>query len=269
MTAGPAPADGTVVDLSVPLAEGYPSHWATHMPLQVKVYNWFTERHGAGQSVLDRWGPYATRWLAVDEHSGTHVDAPSHFIPPPDSGLPHCGPAGAVSVDRLDLASLMGAAAVIDAPATQAPTPAGRSPIVGPEAVLAWEARHGRLRPGEIVLLRTGWDRHYRHGVEGDAYCRDVVVTGRSPGWPAPAVETVELLLDRGVRCFGTDGVSVGPAHDAAPVHLLGLGAGMAMIECLTGLAALPARGAWFCFLPLRLVDGTGAPGRAIAILPP
>jgi kynurenine formamidase len=54
----------------------------------------------------------------------------------------------------------------------------------------------------------------------------------------------------------------------AAPTHLAGLPHGISFIEALTGLDALPARGAWFLFLPLRLVHGTGGPGRGRAVLP-
>jgi kynurenine formamidase len=257
-----------VEDLSLLLAEDFPCHWATHLPFQVKTYNWFTAQSCASQAVADRLGPYATRWMAIDEHTGTHVDAPSHFIAPPGSGLPNSGDRGAVSVERLDLQRMMGPAAVIDVPADVDVPTAGTSPLIEPEVVLAWERRHGPLEGGDVVLLHTGWDRHYQRGPAGRHYTHDVVVTKQAPGWPAPSVATVELLLERGVLCVGTDGASIGAAHDAAPVHLLGLGAGMVVIECLANLGSLPPRGAWFCFLPLCVEGGTGAPGRAMALLP-
>jgi isatin hydrolase len=257
-----------VVDLSLPLAEDLPCHWATHLPFQVKTYNWFTAHRCASHTVPDRLGPYATRWMAIDEHTGTHVDAPSHFVPPPGSGLPDAGEQGAVSVDRLELRQMMGPAAVVEVPAGRGAAAAGISPLVEPGDVLSWEDRHGRLEDGDVVLLNTGWDRNYLRGAAGRAYCHDVVVTGEAAGWPAPSVGTVELLLERGVRCLGTDAVSIGPAHDAAPVHVLGLSTGMVFVECLGDLRRLPPRGAWFCFLPLRVEGGTGAPGRAVAFLP-
>lgn len=70
------------------------------------------------------------------------------------------------------------------------------------------------------------------------------------------------------VRCVGTDAPSMGPAHDGQPVHVHGLSGGAVFVECLTGLDAVPARGARFCFLPLKVRDGTGAPGRAVAWVP-
>ena len=69
-------------------------------------------------------------------------------------------------------------------------------------------------------------------------------------------------------RCAGTDGLSIGPAEGGGPTHLGGLSQGMVFVEALTGLDRLPPRGGWFLFLPLNLVDGTGAPGRALAVLP-
>lgn len=94
------------------------------------------------------------------------------------------------------------------------------------------------------------------------------VLNGTGPGWPAPAPETIGLLLDRGVRCIGTDGLSIGAADDGSAAHLAALPHGMAVVEALSGLARLPPRGAWFLFLPIRLEGGTGGPGRALAVLP-
>jgi kynurenine formamidase len=135
--------------------------------------------------------------------------------------------------------------------------------------VLTFEAEHGPIQPGTVVLLRTGWDRHYQPGDAGADYCHNVIITGTSPGWPAPEPPLMQLLMDRGVRCVGTDGASMGSAHDGAPVHLLGLGAGLAFVEALAHLDQLPPRGAYFCFAPLNVARGTGAPGRAFAWLPP
>jgi kynurenine formamidase len=166
------------------------------------------------------------------------------------------------------LSQLMGWCAVIATdPAEARPGVPGESPLIEPDTVLAWEERHGQLRPDEIVLLRTGWDRRYVAGPAGDGYVHDVVVTQRRAGWPAPSVATMELLMRRGVRCVGTDAPSMGPAHDGRPVHVVALRTGAVFVECLTALDRLPARGAWFCFLPLNLAGGTGAPGRAVAFV--
>lgn len=254
-----------VVDLSVPVAEHLPASWPTHVPFQHQTYTWYGRTHEGADAPESRLGPYATRWMAIDEHTGTHVDAPSHFIPPPGSGLDFAGAWGEVDVDGVPLAQLIGPAAVIDVPLLESEP--GTSPLITPDVVHAWEAEHGELRPGEIVLWRTGWDRHYLPGRAGDAYLRDAVVHGSAPAWPAPSVETIELVIGRGVRCLGTDGASMGPAQGGQAVHVAALGTGAVFVECLAGLAELPHRGATFVFLPLKVLGATGAPGRAVAFL--
>jgi kynurenine formamidase len=256
-----------LVDLTLVLAEDLPCWWPAHLPYQQKTFNYFADQPDAPQPVLARAGPYQTRWLLIDEHTGTHFDAPTHFIPPPGSGLPEAGPAGELSVDRIPLDQLMGPAAVIDAPADLPETEPGVSPFIEPEVVLAWEDANGELSRGDVVLLRSGWDRFYQRLPAGQPYAEDVV-HGNAPGWPAPSVETMQLLLERGVRCVGIDAPTMGAAHEGVPVHHVGLSGGAVFVEGLTNLAALPPRGAWFCFAPIKLERGTGAPGRAFALVP-
>lgn len=265
------PENYQLVDLSLVIAEDLPCYWATHMPFQHKTYNWFANRKDGSGCVINRSGPYATRWMAIDEHTGTHIDAPSHFIPPEGSGLPHAGTAGAITIDRVPLERHIGPAAVIDATGlTGHDCQLGESPVISAADVERWEREHGQLRPGDICLFRTGWDTWYRRGAAGTGYVHDVVVTRTVPGWPAPEVETISLLLDRGLQCVGTDAPSIGPVQGdrGQAVHVAGLGRGAVYIECLTNLARLPARGAWFCFLPINVEGGTGAPGRAVAWVP-
>lgn len=263
--------DHDIVDLSVLVAEDLPCYWSTHQPYQHKTWNWYETRLDQVVPVYRRGGPYATRWLMIDEHTGTHLDAPPHFIPPEHSGLPNAGRWGAVSVDKVPLSQLMGPAALIDVSdlVGTVEEPAV-SPLVTTEMVLSWEDEHGVLVAGDVVLLRSGWDRHYQRGGAGAGYVHDVVVAGTGQAWPAPDVATIELFVDRGVRCIGIDAPSIGPIQGNLPieVHVAGLGSGAVFVECLTALDALPARGAWFCFLPIKVEGGTGAPGRAIAWVP-
>jgi kynurenine formamidase len=260
-----------VVDLSVPVAEDLPCYWPTHQPYQQKVWNWYETRRDEVMPVYRRNGPYATRWLVIDEHTGTHLDAPTHFIPPEGSGLPNAGQSGSVSVDKVPLSQLIGPAAVIDVSDLMGTVeePAV-SPLVTTEKILAWEAEHGALVSGDVVLLRSGWDKYYQRGAAGAAYVHDVVITGIGQAWPAPDVAAMELFVVRGVRCIGIDAPSIGPTQGDLPidVHIAGFSSGAVFVEGLTALDALPARGAWFCFLPIKVEGGTGAPGRAIAWVP-
>jgi isatin hydrolase len=256
-----------VVDLSVMDGERWPCWWPTQMPFQQKVWNWFAET-GHPAPVHAYMGPVQIRWITLDDHCGTHVDAPSHFIPPRDSGLPHAGPLGSQSGEQIPLADLMGPAAVVDVMSLASAGAPGASPWITPDDLRAWEAREGLFRRGEIVLLHTGWDRYYVPWPEGRAYAYDPVVTRTGPGWPAPSAEAVEYLHARGVVTLGIDAPSVGAVHDPMTPHYAGLERGMRYVENLTALDRLPARGAYFIFLPLRVEGASGCPGRAIAVLP-
>ena len=104
---------------------------------------------------------------------------------------------------------------------------------------------------------------------DGDAYGADVLTTGRAPGWPAPRPETIDLIRDRGVTCVGTDGLSIGSAEGGAPTHLTGLPHGVTLIKHSEAWDQVPPRVRGSCCQrPLRLADGTGSPGRALAVLP-
>lgn len=264
-TASPVPAGARLVDLTLLLAEELPCWWSTHMPYQHKTFNYFADRPDAVAPLLCRAGPYQTRWMLVDEHTGTHVDAPAHFIPPEGSGLPNAGEQGAVTVDRVPLDQMAGPAAVIDVPDDLPGGGPGVSPIIEPDLLHEYERQHGTIDAGTVVLFRTRWDRYYRPGEEGSRYCFDALVTRTGPGWPAPDVPIMTELLDRGVRCVGTDAPSMGSVHDGAPVHVEGLRRGAVYIEALHRLDQLPPRGAYFLFAPLNVARGTGAPGRALA----
>lgn len=257
-----------VVDLSLTLSEDLPCAWPGAMPYRHVVDNWFedTGADGAGPRARCRTGvPYHTCSLGMDEHTGTHFDAPSHFVPAPGSGLPNAGPAGAMTAERVPLDQFFGPAAVVDARSLRGQAEPGCSPRINPSLVTAWEAANGPITAGDVVLFRSDWDEHYVPGPPGRTYVVDPLVFSRVAAWPAPTPETVAFLRDRGVRCVGTDAVSMGPADDPAPAHLAGLSAGMVYVECLSHLGELPPRGAIFLFLPVKIGEGSGGPGRALA----
>ncbi|MCA9859827.1 MAG: cyclase family protein [Thermomicrobiales bacterium] len=258
-----------IVDLTVPLAEGLPANWPTHMPFQRKVYNWYAAQDHPTQPLHGFRGPYYTAFLTLDEHCGTHIDSPAHFIPPPDSGLPHASEMGLITLDKVPLNRMMGPARVVDATDLKDTGEPGTSPQISTEHVLRHEADYGKLEPGDIVLFRSDWDEHYVPIPDGGgAYAADPFLAGRGPGWPAPGIPCLELLLERGVMTLGLDGVSVGGVDDPAPAHHYGLGKGMLYIELLANLKKLPPNGAWFVYLPLNIRGGSAGPGRAIAFVP-
>lgn len=257
----------TIVDCSLVLAEDLPCSWPGAVRYRHTTDHWFETKDW--RTPLRRWSgtPYHSCVVELDEHTGTHFDAPSHFIAPPGSGLPNEGTTGELTADRIPLEQFIGPAAVIDVQSLVGQAEPGTSPRIGPAAIADFEAEHGRIAVGDIVLFCSRWDARYQAGGAGDRYVNNPLVAGNEPAWPAPSPEAIEVLLERGVRCVGTDGVSMGPVDDAAPTHVVGLGAGMVFIEALCQLDQLPPRGATFVFLPLKINGGSGGPGRALAII--
>lgn len=257
-----------MIDLTLTISERFPSSWPTHMPFQRKNWNWYNRVETLNGVERDsKEGPYFTEWLTIDEHTGTHFDAPSHFIPHPDSGFENAGPAGEVTGEKIDLNQLMGDAVVVDVTNLTGQGAPGESPFILPEHLENWEEKQGYRISNEIVLFYSGWDRFYVEGEEGKDYSYNALVTKSGPGWPSPNDETIEWLYERGVRCVGTDGVSIGASHDGVPAHVAGLSKGMLYVENLMNLRLLPPTGTSFLFLPIKVEGASGGPGRAIAFL--
>ncbi len=263
----PQTGSAQVVDLSVTLSERLPSTWPGHMVYAHKNWNWYTETKlvtGLTRSTA----PYQTNFIIMDEHCGTHFDAPVHWVPPENSGLPWAGPLGEETGEKVPLEDLMGPAAIIDVRFLAEDGKPGKSPFITADHIKAWEDEHGEVQAGDVVLLWTGWDRYYIEGPEGLKYTHGSLVTGELPGWPAPDPGAALHLHERGVKTIGIDAPRVGAAHEGAPVHQEGLSRGLRYVELLTGLENLPTRGAYFVFLPLKIEDSSAGPGRAIALVP-
>ncbi len=257
-----------LIDLSVVVDESLPSSWPTHMPFVSKVWNYY-EPLDELQGRIRSDAPYQTRFWIIDEHCGTHFDAPPHFIPPVRADLPLSAKVGEETSDSVPLQDMMGRAVCVDATAlNEVPVAEGESPWITADFLLDWERAHRKIEAGEIVLLRTGWDKWYTSGPDGDAYAKNPLILKKGRGWPAPDTGFVQLLIERNVKCLGIDAPSVGAAHDGAPVHQLGLKHQLRYIELLTGLHHLPTTDFYFMFLPLKVKGGTGSPGRAVAWVP-
>jgi kynurenine formamidase len=238
-----------VLDLSVRIAGDVPAVWPGNPAFHVETFHSFDDPQ-----------PYLNRCLTMDEHIGTHWDAPAHFL---EDHLER----GLSSTDDVSLDRLVVPAAVLNATELDGDEP-GMSPRITANAVRSWEEEHGELVSGDGVLLASGWsDNYYRHFPEGRRFAEDVV-TGDAPAWPAFSDEACELLVERGVVLAGFDTPSAGAWDDVASAHRILLGHNIVVVENLIGLGGLPARGAIFIFLPLKLAGGSGAPGRAIALVP-
>lgn len=196
---------------------------------------------------------YAANRLETAEHGGTHLDAPVHFAQ------------GKKTADEVPLAQLIGPLVVVDV--TEA---AGRDADyrVRVSDVEEWEAKHGRIPEGAIVVMRSGWSARWpdRARVLGTATPGDTVNL-HFPGFSKEAAEF--LVAEREVDAIGVDTPSIdyGPSKDFI-VHRIVNGADRPALENLANLEAVPESGATIIALPMKIGGGSGAPARVIAVLP-
>ncbi len=196
---------------------------------------------------------YSAYSLCTPEHGGTHFDAPVHFSA---SGAP---------VHEVALEDVIAPAVTIDVSAQAAADPDYRLTV---EDVLAFETRHGEIEGGTIVLLRTGWSERWP---DTSAYMGD-----DTPGdatrlsFPGYGADAARLLVEqRGVSVLGIDSASIdyGRSQDFA-VHVLAAASNVGALENLTGLDRLPPAGFTVFALPMKIEGGSGAPMRAVALVP-
>ena len=195
---------------------------------------------------------YAANTLCTPEHGGTHLDAPIHFGE------------GMRTTEQIPLEQLIAPAAVIDV--TQK-AEANRDYRLTPDDVRQFEARHGRIRAGTIVLLRTGWSRHWPNA---RAYMGDDTPGDASKlSFPAFGADAAKLLVEeRGAAALGIDTASLdyGQSTDFV-VHRIAAARNVPGLENLTNLDQLPEVGATLIALPMKIEGGSGGPLRAVALV--
>ncbi|MCG3134676.1 MAG: Kynurenine formamidase [Planctomycetes bacterium] len=179
----------------------------------------------------DRPGGVHTGAVTLMEHMGTHVSAPKSRVP------------GGDAMEMWRATDHLLPLAVVDAPAG--------TDIASADAILAHEREHGAIPRGSAVVLRT------RPG------------SPRAAGWSGEAARM--LVRERGAKLVGADGPQIDPAAAAAdgPAQTAVAEAGAWQLAGLGSLSNLPSRGAWLVTAPLPVTGGTGAPARAIALVPP
>jgi kynurenine formamidase len=221
---------------------------------------WPTEQEGFvleavfhGRTEAGYW--YEANRFRTAEHGGTHLDAPAHFGE------------GRRAVDAIPVERLAGLAVRVDVSAACAADP---DHAVTVAELLAFEAEHGRIPDGALVLLYTGWgrlwpDRAPYLGTELRG--PEAVAALRFPGLSAEAARW--LAAERRVRAVGIDTASLDPgASTDFAAHQALAAAEVPGLENLAGLDRLPARGFSVVALPMKIRGGSGAPLRAIAIVP-
>ena len=195
---------------------------------------------------------YASNTLCTPEHGGTHLDAPIHFGE------------GKRTAEQIPLEQLIAPAVVIDVAAKAS---ADRDYRLTRDDVLQFEKRHGQISTGTIVLLRTGWSRHWPNA---KAYMGDDTPGDASKlSFPSFGVESAKLLVEeRRAGALGIDTASIdyGRSTDFM-VHRIAAAQNVPGFENLTNLDQIPAMGAVVVALPMKIEGGSGGPLRAVALV--
>jgi kynurenine formamidase len=198
---------------------------------------------------------YAANKFSTAEHGGTHVDAPVHFAE------------GRQSVDEIPLERLVAPAVVIDVTAATERDADYRASVADIEA---FERAHGRIPDGSIVLVRTGFSLRWPDAARylGTAERGpDAVAKLHFPGIAAAAARF--LLDERKIGAVGIDTASIDHGQSSTyETHRVLYEANVPGLENLNALDRLPATGAFVVALPMKIKGGSGAPLRAIAIVP-
>jgi kynurenine formamidase len=198
---------------------------------------------------------YAANNFATSEHGGTHIDAPVHFAK------------GHRSVDQIPIDQLIGDAIVVDVTASCGSNPDYR---VTTEDFTAWEKSHGQIPDGAIVLLRTGYARFWPDAAKylGTAERGEAAVAKlHFPGLHPDAAKW--LTESRRIKAIGLDTASIDYGQSTLyESHRILYEHDIPAFENLATLDRLPAKGATIVALPMKIKGGSGAPLRAIAILP-
>jgi kynurenine formamidase len=234
-----------VVDLTAPLSAGTPILTLPEPFGQTWPFALIEISH------YDARGP-AWYWnnISTGEHTGTHLDAPIHWVTGRDGA----------DVSQLPPARLVAPAAVLDRTAD-----AGADPdfLLEIDHVKSWEAEHGPLPAGGWLLYRTGWDAR---GEDAEAFAN----AGRTPGI---SVECARWLAEEtpiqgvGVETVGTDAGLAHSFEPPFPCHSFLLGNDKYGLTQLRNLARLPTTGAVVIAGPLPIVGGSGSPCRVLALV--
>ena len=229
----------------------------THAFSESTIY-WPTDTEGFQLEDL-AFGPteggwfYASYRFASAEHGGTHLDAPIHFAE------------GRRTAEEIPLSELIGPAVVIDV--TENVTP---DYLVSVGDLSSWEAAHGPVPDGAILLVRTGWDQRWndRTAYLGtDLTGEDAVSELHFPGIGAEAAQWI--VDNRQVSAVGIDTPSMdrGQSVDFR-AHVIFYEQNIAGFENVANLSALPATGSYVVALPMKIEGGSGGPLRIVAFVP-
>ena len=236
-----------VIDLTAPLSSStpilqLPEPFGNTVPFTLHEISRYDER-----------GP-AWYWndITTGEHTGTHFDAPVHWVTGRDGQ----------DVSQVPLPRLIAPAAVLDFSARAA---ADADFLLEVDHIKEWETEHGALPEGGWLLYRTGWDAR---SADQDNFLN---ANETGPHTPGVSVECARWLAQEapvvGVETVGTDAGAAHSFDPPFPCHSALLGADKYGLTQLQNLALLPPQGAVIIVCPLPITGGSGSPCRALALV--
>jgi kynurenine formamidase len=219
----------------------------------------FASAPSFAMEVISRYDHQGRAWywnmLHFSEHTGTHFDAPIHWITGMNLPDNRC--------DTIPVRRCIGPACVIDTVAEVAKDP---DFLLTAGHVLAWEAAHGRIPAGSWVMMRTDWSKRS----DAASFLNVAKDGAHSPGFHASAAALLcqRDVLGVGVETIGTDAGQAFFFDPPFPVHAIMHGAGKFGLASLCNLDQVPPTGAVVIAAPLKIVGGSGSPLRVVAISP-
>jgi kynurenine formamidase len=260
----PDPMTALLLDLATALADGRVRVVDLTQPLGpdtpvIGLPPIFAPSPGVTIEVISRYDDKGPAWywntLKFGEHTGTHFDAPVHWITGKDLADNAC--------DTLPARKLIGPACVIDVTREAEANP---DFLLTPERIAEWEAEFGLIPSESWVLLRTGWSRRTTTA----AFLNLGADGPHSPGFEKRASELLAYdrdVLGVGVETIGTDAGQAATFDPPFPNHAIMHGSGKYGLASLCNLDQLPATGAIVIAAPLKIVNGSGSPARVIALV--
>ena len=226
----------------------------------IQLPEMFSQSPGLTVQQISKYDDAGPAWywntLTLGEHTGTHFDAPVHWVTGKDLANN--------TTDTLPPRMFVGPACVVDVSKESA---AYNDFILTREHVLAWEGEHGKIAPGSWLLLRTDWSKR----TSRDEFLNADENGPHSPGFHPDCVRFLAHerdVLGVGVETVGTDAGQAGAFDPPFPAHNIMHGSGRLGLASLANLDKLPPTGAVVIAAPLKIVNGSGSPVRVLALAP-
>jgi kynurenine formamidase len=220
-------------------------YWPTSEPFKLDTVS---------EGVTEKGYYYSAYKFCAAEHGGTHIDAPIHFAE------------GRKAVDEIPLAQLIAPAVKIDVSQRAS---ANRDYQISAEDLTGWEAQHGRIPDGSIVLLQTGFGQYWPDRVKylgTDKRGPEGVAELHFPGLQPEAAEW--LVRNRKVSAVGIDTASIDYGQSQTyGSHVALMGQNIPVFENVASMEKVPTRGAQIIALPMKIKGGSGGPLRIIAFI--